>query len=131
VLNAALKRVFEDDEPDLDQARQLLEAALRQGIALDGALLGIIIRRRLERMAEAFLRSPTDPNTLGRLEAAAGLLPDLPFEVNLRIVQNIYYQVLRENYPEMQKKARRRSKKAHIWTTLFKSLGARLGVRVE
>ena len=37
----------------------------------------------------------------------------------------------REIFPELQKKARRRDKKAGQWTTLFKSLGDKLGVRTD
>jgi hypothetical protein len=65
------------------------------------------------------------------LDALAGLLPIFPFEVNLRIAQNIFFRVVREMFPEFQKKARRRNKTAVQWTTMFKSLGDKLGVRTD
>jgi hypothetical protein len=34
-------------------------------------------------------------------------------------------------FPELQKKTRRRNKTAVQWTTLFKSLGDKLGVRTD
>jgi hypothetical protein len=68
---------------------------------------------------------------LRELDALANLLPLFPFEVNLRIVQNIFFRILCEVFPVLQKKAKRRYKTAVQWTALFKSLGDKLGVRTD
>ena len=85
----------------------------------------------MERIAEAFGKQPGDLELLRELDALAGLLPFFQFEVNLRIVQNIYYRIHLEIFPVLQKKARRRGKKAGQWTALFKSLGDKIGVRTD
>jgi hypothetical protein len=131
VLNATLKREFEESSLNLSRIQNLVDAAKMHGVALEGPLLELTIRNRMERIAEAFGNLPGDLDLLRELDALASLLPLFPFEVNLRIVQNIYFQILREAFPVLQKKARRRYKTAVQWTTLFKSLGVKLGVRTD
>ena len=131
VLNASLKREFEESMLNLARIQNLLDAAKMHGVALEGSMLELSIRSRLERMAEAFGNQPSDLQRLQELDAMAGLLPLFPFEVNLRIVQNIFCHIRQEKFPELQKKARRRGKKAGEWTTLFESLGDKLGVRTD
>jgi len=89
------------------------------------------IRRRMEQIAQDFQQRPTEAEALRQLDAIAGLLPDFPFEIYLRTVQNIYYQVLTEIFPLMKKKARRREKKSKEWVDIFHALGAKIGVRAE
>ena len=131
VVNTAIRRAFEEPVLDLQQTQQLLEAAAMHGIALDSALLEITIRRRMEQMFETFQQSPHDLGALSQLDAMAGLLPSFPFEVNLRTAQNIYYQILQTVYPEIQKKAKRRDKKARQWAEVFRALGEKLSVRTD
>jgi hypothetical protein len=131
VLNAGLRREFAESVLNLTRIQNLADAAKMHGVALEGPMLELTIRSRMERMAEAFGKKPVDLDLLRELDALAGLLPLFPFEVNLRIVQNIFFRVLREMFPELQKKARRRNKTAVQWTTLFKSLGDKLGVRTD
>jgi hypothetical protein len=131
VLNATLKREFEESILNLSRIQNLVDAAKMHGVALEGPMLELTIRNRMERIAEAFGQLPSDLDLLRELDALASLLPLFPFEVNLRIVQNIFFQILREVFPVLQKKARRRYKTAVQWTTLFKSLGDKLGVRTD
>jgi alpha-amylase/alpha-mannosidase (GH57 family) len=131
VLNAGLRREFAESILNLTRIQNLADAAKMHGVALEGPMLELTIRSRVERMAEAFGKNPVDLDLLRELDALAGLLPIFPFEVNLRIAQNIFFRVVREMFPEFQKKARRRNKTAVQWTTMFKSLGDKLGVRTD
>ena len=131
VLNATLKREFEESSLNLSRIQNLVDAAKMHGVALEGPMLELTIRNRMERIAEGLGKLPGDLDLLRELDALANLLPLFPFEVNLRIVQNIFFRILREVFPVLQKKARRRYKTAVQWTTLFKSLGDKLGVRTD
>jgi len=116
---------------NLSRIQNLVDAAKMHGVALEGPMLELTIRNRMERIAEGLGKLPGDLDLLRELDALANLLPLFPFEVNLRIVQNIFFRILREVFPVLQKKARRRYKTAVQWTTLFKSLGDKLGVRTD
>jgi hypothetical protein len=94
-------------------------------------MLELTIRNRMERIAGGLGKLPSDLDLLRELDALANLLPLFQFEVNLRIVQNTFFQIRREVFPVLKKKARRRYKTAVQWTTLFKSLGDKLGVRTD
>ncbi len=131
LLNASIRRAFENKVFDLALVRQLLVASAMHGVTLDGAFLEIGIRRRMEEIAEEFKKQPTEAYALQQLDAIAGLLPDFPFEINLRAVQNIYYHILKNDAPEMRKKARRREKKARHWTDIFLALGEKIGMRTD
>jgi alpha-amylase/alpha-mannosidase (GH57 family) len=131
LLNAAIRRSFENPVFDLNSIRQLLDATAMHGVTLDAAFLEMAIRKRMEQTADGFQQQPTETDALQQLDAIAGLLPDFPFEVNLRTVQNIYYHLLREILPQMKKRARRREKKAKEWVDIFHALGAKIGVRAE
>jgi alpha-amylase/alpha-mannosidase (GH57 family) len=130
-LNASIRRAFESTPFDLAQIRQLLEASAMHGVALDAAFLEIAIRRRMEEIAEEFRQRPAETDALQQLNAIAGLLPDFPFEINLRSVQNIYHHILRNDAPEMMKRSRRREKKARHWVDVFLALGEKIGMKTD
>lgn len=58
------------------------------------------------------------------------LIQSLPFEVNLRKVQNIFYTLLQNIYPDMKERAKK-DKKARSWVKVFRPLGEKLMIRVE
>jgi hypothetical protein len=129
VLNASLRKAFEDKELNLDSIVSLLELANIEGVTLDAATLEMAIRRRLERMAEEFRDKPEDYFLLQALDTVTSFLKDLPFEVNLRNIQNLFYKMLQTAYPEFQRKAEK-DEAAREWVRLFTSLGEKLYVRV-
>jgi alpha-amylase/alpha-mannosidase (GH57 family) len=129
VLNASLRKAFEDKELNLDSIVSLLEVANIEGVSLDAATVEMAARRRLEGMAEEFCERPEDYSLLQGLDTMTGLLTDLPFEVNLRKIQNVFYTMLQTAYPEFQKKAEK-EEASREWVRLFTSLGEKLYVRV-
>ena len=104
VLNASFKREFEENTLNLTRIQNLVDAAKMHGVALEDPMLELTIRSRMERIAEALGKLPSDLDLLRELDALASLLPLFPFEVNLRIAQNIFFQILREMFPVLQKK---------------------------
>jgi alpha-amylase/alpha-mannosidase (GH57 family) len=131
LLNAALRRAFESPVFELNAIRQLLDATSLHGVTLDADFLEISIRRRMEQIADHFRQQPLEFGALLQLDAIAGLLPDFPFEVNLRTVQNIFFDVLKAVYPQLKMKAGRRDRKAKDWVALFQTLGKKLGMRTD
>ncbi|HKY33042.1 MAG TPA: DUF3536 domain-containing protein [Candidatus Polarisedimenticolia bacterium] len=126
VTNAALRRALEEDEPDLARIESLLEAAGREQVALDGASLGYALERNLRRMIERFRADPHDLGLLEKLEEAAGLVGRLPFDVDTRWVQNLYYELVQQVQPEFHSRS---DPQALSWLGHFRTLGERLWVR--
>jgi hypothetical protein len=78
-----------------------------------------------------FWRDPQDTARLIVIENLVGLLRALPFQINLWEVQNDYYHVLTEHYPDMRTVANKGDPDARAWVERFLPLGTALGIRVE
>jgi alpha-amylase/alpha-mannosidase (GH57 family) len=129
VINHDLRIALERIGADPSRAVELLETAKREGLALDTATLEFAYRRSLEALSAKFLAAADLP-ALEKLHQVAGLLPRLPFSVNLWRIQNEYYQRLETTYPGKRRLAGDGDQAARSWITKFEDLGRLLGVRV-
>lgn len=129
VLNTTLRRSFEAERVEPDRIATLLEEVSALSVPLDGAGLGYAYTRMLERLAAAVRESPESIQALEELRAGAALLAKLPFDVNTWTVQNIYFELLQDTYPEMRRRAAREDA-ATRWVKVFLDLGRHLYVAV-
>ncbi|HJY85930.1 MAG TPA: DUF3536 domain-containing protein [Candidatus Acidoferrales bacterium] len=130
-LNADLQRALEAEPLDLARIKALLEEQKRLNTALDVPTLEFALRRKLEAMAERLRARPTELPLLEELESAAAFARQVPFDVNLWLPQNLYYQMMETVYPEMRERAERGEETAQAWVQHFRTLGESLRVRVE
>lgn len=130
VLNASLRKTFEEEELKLGTVEMLLNSAGLEGVSLDAESLEMAVRRKTERIAEAFAARPNNFVLLQELDALVALIKTLPFEVNLRKVQNIFFNLLKQSYPGIQKRAAK-ERKARDWVRFFRLLGEKLMVRID
>jgi hypothetical protein len=129
VLDENLRRALEQKDMDPEQVKMLLETGRLEGVALDTPTLEFAYRHNLERMAERVLTQPT-LEALQRLDSAAGLLPALPFVVDLWSIQNRYYRLLNEVYPKMRRQMEQGDGAVQAWLNAFEALGKKLAVKV-
>jgi len=129
VLNGYLRRALEQEEIDTERIKSLLETAKLEGVTLDNATLEFAYRQNLERMAEGLAANPT-ADLLRQLDNAASLIPTLPFRVDVWKIQNVYYRLLENTYPNMLRRKERGDTPARIWVELFVPLGRKLAVKV-
>ena len=83
---------------------------------------------RLSRAARRLLDNPENVELMARLETAAGLAKNLPFEVNIWKAQNNYYTMLQRLLPEFLERAALGNASAQEWVTHFLNLGSNLSV---
>ena len=129
VLNQTLTTALQQPTIDRKLVTRLFEAAKEEGVALDMTPLEFAYRRSLESAATALAAQPS----LAMLEQfldAANLLEHLPFKANLWKVQNIFYVLLHQEYPNQLEARRLGDDTASRWVTCFEDLGRILGVRV-
>ena len=129
VLNASMRKAFEEEDLRLDTIKMILNSAEMEGVGLDASNLEMAVRRRVERIGAALAARPKSLPLLRELDTVAGLVVRLPFEVNLRKVQDTYYALLQNAYPGFQGRAVK-EKKARSWVKVFRLLGEKLMVRV-
>jgi len=128
-LSASMKEAFQEEVLSRDTIEAILNSAELEGVALDTPDLEMAARRRTERTAEALAARPENLPLLEEFEAVVSLIKALPFEVNLRKVQDIYYHLSQHVYPGLREKAGK-EKEAQDWVKVFESLGEKLMVRV-
>ncbi|MDD5643223.1 MAG: DUF3536 domain-containing protein [Syntrophales bacterium] len=131
VLNRFLLEAFLAPELDLHAIRGLLEEARLLEVGLEGAGLEYALRKAIERLAGKFSHNPDNLDYLQRLEAAVNLSTELPFEVRLWKVQNIYYEMLNSVYPWQLRQSKQGNGPAQTWVEHFVALGQKLSVRVD
>ncbi|MHB1042386.1 MAG: DUF3536 domain-containing protein [Eubacteriales bacterium] len=131
VLNTNLRKAFMAETLDLDYINALLDEAKISNVPLDGATLGYVLERTLERMGEKLGAVPTDQSLIAHLDAVVGLARSLPFEVDLWMVQNVFYTLLETVYKDYLARAGQGDGEARSWVGKFASLGDKLKVRRE
>jgi alpha-amylase/alpha-mannosidase (GH57 family) len=128
VVNGNLRREFDGEDWDVDRIRTLLGTARGENVQLDGAGLGYVIRKNLDREFARLLQAPSDLGLLQKLENAMALVRSLPFEVNLWKAQNTYYALLQTFYPHVRAV---QDEESRVWAEHFEALGVQLGFHVQ
>jgi hypothetical protein len=131
VLNASLRRAFEQGELQPELIDPLLEAADLEGVPLDKTTLEYALRKSIEQMADRLLQNPSNVGLFQRLEIALAFLDALPFEVNLWKVQNTFYELFETVYADYNKNAERGDAQNRKWITRFRELGEKLSIRID
>ena len=116
VLNAELRRAFEQDDFDLLRVAMLLEAVRRDAVPLDSGGLSYTLRQALERMMARLLEK-TEVNGVRKMNAAVQLLRMFPFEINLWRIQNDCYRGLQQLRGKAEPELMRQ------WEELARNLG--------
>jgi hypothetical protein len=130
-LNRSLRDALMAEEPPLERVHSFLEEAKGLKIALDGVGLGYTLKETLDRMAARFSAGPGDLSLLEKLERLTDLACNLPFRVDLWKMQNFYFRVVQEVYPQFRSGAEKGEEPAKTWVGHFTSLGEKLQCRVE
>lgn len=128
VLNAELRKQFENGHPDPERVKSLVDEARSNNTTLETDALAFSVKSHFDRLSDEFFKSPEDLDLLQRFSDSAALLPLLPFSVNLWKAQNIYDQLQAKVLPKMKKRGDDKSK---AWTEKFLALGERLGFHIR
>ncbi len=131
VIRSQLLQAFQAADFDPAQVEALLEAAALWQVGLDNEGFELAIREGMETLAQKVLAKPGDLPSMRSLEAAIQLTPKFPFAVNLYRTQNIYYELLRKEYPKFKASASSGDRNARLWTEEFRELGKKLSVKVD
>ena len=128
VLNADLRKQFENGHLDGERVKSLIAEARAVKIPLETDSLAFVVKKHLDRLSDEFFKSPEDFDLLQRFANSAALLAVLPFGVNLWKPQNAYDQLQAKVLPEMKSRADEKSK---TWIEKFLALGEQLGFHVQ
>ncbi|MGQ9687838.1 MAG: DUF3536 domain-containing protein [Desulfobaccales bacterium] len=129
VINRNLRQAFLAEELDLKAIRHLLDEARVLRVPLDSAGLEYALRRGLENLMARCRQDPDNAKLLAQVDAAAGLAQELPFELNLWKVQNLYFDMLQKVFPRWRRQEGEKPQ-ARLCTKHFRALGEKLSIYV-
>ena len=131
VLNAGLRRAFEQEILDFELIESLLEEAKLAGVTLHAASLEMVLRRRIEKVAERLSANPKEHRLLKEMRTVIDILSSLPFKVNTWKVQNICHEMLQSTYTNLQKRAETGEESLREFVNDFVALSKKLSIRVD
>ncbi|HEY0563957.1 MAG TPA: DUF3536 domain-containing protein [Terriglobales bacterium] len=126
ILEARLRRSFEQDFIDLDEIRGLIQQARQLQLNLDTAGLGYNAAESVTRLMGTLTREPENTGLMQKLISVLDLVREMSFPVDLWRAQNIYFELLHNVEPRFQKET-----EANDWIRTFRELGDRLKLRME
>ena len=131
ILNTDLHKALANDTLDVERVRSLLDDSQLWSIDLDTEGLARLFEQSLVKTMAHFASHPNDTDSLESLKEALTLSQSLPFDIDLWRVQNLYHKMLKDTYPEFQKRVSQGDEKAREWSDLFVSIGQQLSIRVS
>jgi alpha-amylase/alpha-mannosidase (GH57 family) len=127
VLNNDLKETLDTDPVDFVRAAMLMEIVKHEGVRLDEAGVGYSAGNSLTRVMRRLQQHPQDSETLERANVLTSLFSVVPFAVDYWHAQNIYYSILKHDFPEI---AARHDSASQAWRERFLALGEKLQISV-
>lgn len=131
IVNLDLRRAFESPDPDLAQARTLLLEAQTRKIPLDKEDFAYAYTKMLERLTKRLQRAPSDVRLLERINEAAALARNLPFQADFWNVQNVLFALRKTPYPAYLERAHRGDAKARRWIQALVRLATQVNCEIS
>ncbi|MBI5569096.1 MAG: DUF3536 domain-containing protein [Desulfomonile tiedjei] len=131
VLNDKLRHAFQEDPVDPQSVEALLEETRLAGIPLDATTLEFALRKGMERTADRFSEDPQNVELLRNLRASVTLVGSMPFEVNLRSIQNVCYKIIEDRYSDFQRQADRGDAHAAEWIDHISDVAEKLWINIR
>jgi hypothetical protein len=125
VLNTTLRKEFEQEHFDVERVQALLDASNTEKINLDHDGLSYALRKMIDGAFDRLKASPENLELIRELESAVGFVRGSGFGVNLWYAQNVYYDVLQEQYPARRT---RDDEASRDWLSHFRNLGELLTI---
>jgi alpha-amylase/alpha-mannosidase (GH57 family) len=130
VTRSQLLHALQAEEFDLDDVLTFLEEAKSWQVELNKKELEAALREKIERLSTKSRDNPGDLPSLRSFAAAVDLASKLSFDINYYQTQNIYYELLKNGYPQLKLAAEKGDANAALWIEEFKDLGKKLSVRI-
>ena len=125
-LNSLLRDALAGEELKADRVRPLLDEAKALDIALDDTNFEFVLRKRIEKMAEAVAANVADIRSIEQLHRVVALARSLPFTVDLWWVQTLCHEWIGPAYREFLAKADAGDRNAQAWIAEVSALSDQL-----
>jgi alpha-amylase/alpha-mannosidase (GH57 family) len=130
ILNADLRKLFEEEHINLDELERLAEEVERWAVKLEEEALGFVITKRMNAIMKIFSSNPRNTERLKYILEIFKQLKKLPMKIDRWIIQNMYFFIGQTHFREVQAMASRGDISAQKWVKYFKELGDELEVHI-
>jgi len=130
VVNTDLKRLFEQDELDVEALDRLIGEARKWDLKLDREALGFKAADWVTRRLEHCSRQPRNVALLQSVRTVLEHLRPLPLGLHHWKAQNVFFQMWRTHFEGMARRAEAGDSEAGKWLETFTALGELLHVRL-
>jgi GTPase involved in cell partitioning and DNA repair len=135
ILNEALCKIIRDDRDEyanpLEHLQILADEAARFSLQLDKDTIQFEASRKINRLMTQLKETPENSKLLETIEATVRILLSIVTELNLQTAQNVFFDISKKTYPEMNEKAQAGDRAAQKWVEHFTKLARYLGVRIQ
>ncbi|MFC1634424.1 DUF3536 domain-containing protein [Planctomycetota bacterium] len=128
ILNNDLCYEIEAEKIDLNRLKNLAEDARRLSLNLDKKRLRFVSGRKISRLMDCFKESLDDLDLLQTTGKTLEILKTVISGIDLQNAQNIFFEVAKSRYPEVEAKAQSGNETAAKWVADFKHLAQQLGL---
>jgi alpha-amylase/alpha-mannosidase (GH57 family) len=130
LINLDLKRVFEDEELNIEKFENLMKEAKRWSVEIDKSTIGFTGTSWINCLMEKFKQQPEEIGLMERLENALTIFTAQNIKLDLWKAQNVYFSIEKKWYAPVREKADQGDDHAKRWIDAFHKLGSRLHVKV-
>ncbi|MEW6614549.1 MAG: DUF3536 domain-containing protein [Thermodesulfobacteriota bacterium] len=131
ILNTDIRKVLEEEKPDLDKLKQLISAVKRWTVNIDKPTLSFAANSMINTLSEKLNLNSNDLSIIETLEHTIRLLRLLALELDLSTSQNIYFRIGQTVlHDKLKEREENRDEKAEKWLDAFYKLGHQLHVKV-
>ncbi len=131
ILNDDLKKMLCAIEPDIPGMKRIIEQLKEWNFEPDTLSISYTFTQRLNACMEEYISSPEKTEVLDKIVNLMEALEPLSLRFERWRLQNLYFIIGKNLYPEMKTRAGEGDAEALNWTGLFSRLGTLLEVRVE
>jgi alpha-amylase/alpha-mannosidase (GH57 family) len=121
-LNLDMRKAL-GEKPDIGQMEEAIQQIRRWDVPLGAVDLEFTARHRIEAMMKELYGQPSNLSLLITTARVIELLKQLPVDMNVWEMQNIYYKMTGMAYREHAAKAASGEKEAAAWVSEFRHLG--------
>ncbi len=131
IINGDICKLIRNENTDLDRLRILADEASRLSLELDKATIQFEAGRKVNQLMAQWEEWPQDADILMSIEAIVRILMTLVSDLNIQKAQNIFFDISKQTYPDMSKRAQSGDAAAQKWVDHFTKLARYFGVRIQ
>jgi alpha-amylase/alpha-mannosidase (GH57 family) len=127
-INAKIKQLLSDEEPDVETLSQLISEAKDLSIPLDQEMIGYEASERVAKEFRKLKETGSEVAMLEKTQKLLAVLAQLPFKLNLWTAQNAAFELIQGRYRTIKDSQKTDDQK---WVQAFRGLCESIGLRLD